>query len=332
MLQFELNKRRYHFIHNNKMLFIVLLGLLIPFGMGCQRKGKIIQETAPPNPLVASKLPNIQGHLLASNRSIFYRSARLSVPEANTILQGFTYKATASYQMINKNRHLNLIEHYTLLQRNDGSFHAKIRNNHKKGYDAIWTGKNLYWRGLYRPYRVTSHNIRIARRWQALGFGRWRSFVAIFGSHIILSEKGACQQIGRDCRRYKINFSEQTIGKIPKQKGTAWSGPLSGHTRGLAQKYKREPLSAKGTLWVDRRSGLVLKIKFQGRYRIKAKSNNTLAKVQLAAAFIQSGNPVVKPPTKITKIIREPEPLDAFRRKRPFFLLQPPKKKKKKKK
>ncbi len=327
---FDISKRGgtsyFHSLKNLLLLSFALLSLT-----ACERKGKIIQESAPPNPLIASKAPELGGHLLASHRDIFYKSAQITVPQANKILGGFTYKAHAIYKMTRKGKQLVLIEHYKLKQRTDGSFHASVVNNHQKGYDAIWNGKALYWRNYHREYRITSHDIRIARRWQALGFGRWRSFVAIFGPHIVLEEKGACQHIGRDCRRYAIRFTQKAQGSYPRRKGTAWAGPLSGHTRGRAEKHHRQPLDARGSLWVDRKSGLVLKVNFDGTYRVKLQPHSMTAKLHLAAEFTGQGNPVISIPKKIIVIKREADPLDPFQRKKPFFLLDPPDKKKKKK-
>lgn len=307
-------------------------GALCLLLVGCKRKKVDLTESKPPNPLVAKKIDKVPGHTLAQDRKALYRSAQVSFAQANKILGGFVYKAKASYAYTRGGQKVDLNETYTMSQHADGPFRAVLQNNKQKGYEVIWTGKALYWRGRHRPFRLTSRDVAQALRWQQRGTGRWRALLGIFGRHLTLTEQGACGVLNRTCRKYALAFVQTPGPKVAQASGTAWKGALPDKTRGNAAGQNRTPTNARGTLWIDRQTGLVLKVRFRGSYTVGDGKEKMSAKVRLRAGFTRIGGPVIERPSKVVTIKREPEPLDAFGHKKPFFLQPPPSEKKSTKK
>ncbi|MCB9643773.1 MAG: hypothetical protein H6728_11930, partial [Myxococcales bacterium] len=159
--------------------------------------------------------------------------------------------------------------------------------------------------------------------WQLKSYGRWRALVEIFGESIQLEDQGEEQVAGRSCRKYAISLRTVTDPSLPKlPEGTAWAGKLPEHTRGKAANKQRLPSQARGTLCADLELGFPLKVKFRGSYRVG--KNEADVAVTLDASFVRSGADTIKPPAKIVTVSREPEPLDAFGKKKPSFFQEPP--------
>ncbi|HAA54098.1 MAG TPA: hypothetical protein DCE42_05050 [Myxococcales bacterium] len=312
-----------------KIWMLFLFGAVVVGLSGCKRSGTKLEETKQPNPLYQTERPKVEGHLLASNRRYMYQSATIDLAQANAILGGFVYKAASTYQAKRGGRALLLKHKFTITQRPNGDFHAVVRNNHKKGHDVIWVNGKLYWRGRFRPYRMTSKNLKIAHRWQLRGYGRWRALLGIFGPHLDLQEEGACQQLNRICRKYRVTFRATPHKEKTFEAGTAWAGKVPDKTRGSAAGQPRVPMSASGRLWVDRQSGLVLKVNFRGTYRL-GKGQGVVTSVRLDAGFTKTGGGVISPPQKIVQVGVTPQPKDPFARKKPFYFQPPPSRKKKK--
>lgn len=291
--------------------------------VGCDRSGQRLKEKAIPNPLVQSKPQTVKGDSLERSKQALKRSAKLGPAAAAHILQGFHYKATATYKFKKDTRTLELVETLNLAQDAKGDFHLTLNNNQKKGYEVIWSNKTLYQRMRHRPFRVTSHNAGDARRWQMRSFGRWRSIVMLFGAQMGLTKQGLRQHMGRTCQRYEISLLGDPQKPLKFKEGTAWKGPAPDHTRGAAAKKTRTPLAAKGELWVDTKTGLPLKVKFRGRYRIGTAKDNAVGTIELKASFnARSG--VVEKPKEVSVVKREIDAHDAFGRKKPTFMLPPP--------
>lgn len=295
---------------------------------GCERSGKRVKMSKPPNPLVTARNQPVKGDRLSGSRDALVRSAQLTVSDAVATLGGFVYQANATYRYKRGTKSLKLVQTYRLEQRKNGVFRSHVTSKGKqgkKGYEVIWLNQALYQRERLRPFRIISKEVKEAHRWQRRGYGRWRSIVGLFGPRLALSQNGSGQHLQRNTTRYSIALhrTPQPI-KLPKY-GTAWDGPVPNSTRGSAAKYKRTLRQASGTVEVDQKSGLVLKVNFKGSYQIGEGKDTTIANITLNASFVSTGDPDINVPKQVTSIKREPDPLDPFQGKMaPSYMLPPP--------
>lgn len=292
--------------------------------MGCERSGKRVKMSKPPNPLVTQRNPKVKGEQLAGNRKAMIRSAQLKASDAASILGGFTYKARSTYIYKKGSRTLRLTRIYTLQQRANGDFRAHLENNRDKGFEVRWINHALYQRDRYRPFRIVSREIAIAHRWQRRGYGQWRSIVGLFGTRLALAQAGQKQIHGRTALQYRmaLHGDVQKI-QLPKE-GTAWDGPVPNSTRGAAAKHKRRLLTASGNVWIDQDSGLALQVAFTGRYSIGEGKDAATATLRIQASFSSLGDPTVDVPQKSVLIGREPDPKDPFAGNKAPSYMQPP--------
>lgn len=297
--------------------------LLLSYLAGCRKGSPELGAKEAPNPLVAKQLTGISGTQVARNAAEMLKGASVDPAVINKAMGGFVYQATSSYSSTRKSRTVKFSEKVHITQHPEGPFHLLMNNDQQKSAEVIWHAEKLYWRGKGRPFRVTSEDVEMARRWQVRSHGQWRALVAIFGESIQLEDQGEEQVAGRTCRAYRITLRSVTDASLPEiPEGTAWSGKLPEHTRGKAANKPRLPSQASGTLCADLQLGFPLKIKFQGRYRVGKDEADVV--VTLDASFSLASSEPIKPPKAVVTVSREPEPLDAFAKKKPTFFLEPP--------
>lgn len=317
------------------LTFLCGSGLLLGTA-GCDRSGSKLQESKAPNPMVARSIKRVSTSDLTNDQKSLYRSANLGPAEANAILGGFSFQASSTIAIKRGKQSLRLRENYKLKQQKSGVFLAKMSNSRGKGYEAIWSGKQLFYRPNVRDFRVVSQEADEARRWQVRGIGRWRAVVELFGGHLRLNSEGSGNLLGRSVNEYSIRFRQgatplsQQEREARLKQGTAWAGAIPDHTRGAAAGKARQPSAAKGRVWIDQETGLVLKVRFSGRYLVGAKPSAVVS-VKLKASFTSRSNPTVEMPTKVLKIVKEPTPLDPFAVKKPVYFQPPPEERGKKK-
>ncbi len=297
--------------------------LFVPLLVGCRKGSPELGAKEAPNPLVAKQVAGISGTQIARNAAEMLKGASIDPAVINKAMGGFVYQASSSYASTRKTRTVKFNEKVKLTQHPEGPFHILVNNDQQKSAEVIWHTEKLYWRGKGRPFRVTSEDVEMARRWQIRSYGQWRALVAIFGESIQLEDQGEEQVAGRTCRAYRITLRSVTDASLPEiPEGTAWSGKLPEHTRGKAANKPRLPSQASGTLCADTQLGFPLKVKFQGRYRV-GKDEADIA-VTLDASFSRASSEEIKPPKTVVTVSREPDPLDAFAKKKPTFFLEPP--------
>jgi hypothetical protein len=294
----------------------------------CKRGTATLENKTTDNPLIAKEAKGIAVEQIAQSAKALMQSASLDPAVINKAMNGFTYKAASTYRAKRTEQKLALKEETRLAQLPDGSFHLTIQNDQQQAIDVLWVSEKLYWRGKGRPYRVIAEQPDAARRWQLRGYGQWRALVAIFGEAIRLHAKEDKQIAGRSCRVYGValrSMTDPSLGNLPE--GTAWQGKLPEHTRGGAADKPRVPNEAKGELCVDTALGFPLQIQFQGAYTV-GKDEATVS-VSLTAAFEPAPSNALQIPQKLVTIAQEPEPIDAFAKKKPFFFQPPPPRKEK---
>lgn len=300
----------------------LLFCLLLLASTACKRmSSSSLQETDAPNPLIADKAPTLEASSLSQTSEALFRSASLTLADAAKLLGSFEYKADASYLYTRKDRSISLKEKVQIFQRPDGAFRSLVENDQQKATEILWTGKELFWRGKGRPWRSISRDVQQAWRWQRQSYGRWRAIVGIFGPALRLEADGSDTIVGQDCVKFRVSLRSQMDSKPPVIRGGLWDGPAPKETRGLAAKEERTPQTAQGTLWVGRSSGLVLQVHFKGRYQI---GEGASGEVSLKAGFTKRDTDPISAPKDIATIAREPDPIDPFGRKPPFFLQPPP--------
>ncbi len=297
------------------------------FFSSCERGKNRLEERPIPNPLIRESPQFVRGDSLAGNFSNLLKSARLVAADAGKILKAFVFSGEADYSYRKGEKEIVLKEKFSLRQNSKGEYHFLLQNNRDKGVEVIWTGGNLYFRWRYRPFRIVSKNPDDAAKWQKLAVGRWRAAVELFGPSLMLAQVRTAQYIGREAVVYQIALSKAPADsgeKLPL--GTAWEGPVGDVGRGDASKLPRIPLSASGQVWVDLETGLPLKVRFTGRYKIGRGKSSALAEMKLNLRYKPLSQQTIDPPKEIANISQAQDPLDPFAgRKKPFFLLAPPK-------
>lgn len=292
---------------------------------GCDRSGQRLQEKAPPNPLVQQAPKGVEAHLVTGNKQALWQSAKLDAADAAHILKGFLYTAKASYQYVKSDKTLSLQEKIRLQQTEQGAFHLTVENDRQKGYEVVWVNQTLYQKMRHRPFRVISRNVEDARRWQQRGVGRWRGIVQLFGPYLALSQAGNKQEMGRSALTYQLALlqSAQPLSQKPEE-GTAWAGVVPDHTRGMAAKIPRRPLSIQGEVTVDQSTGLVLQVNVTGRYQVGEGKDKVIATLTLQAQYQPNPEPSILPPKQVVLVQHEVDAHDPFARKKPAFFQPPP--------
>lgn len=312
-----------------KACLLLACAVFFVVSTACDRTGSKLQEKAPPNPLIAKKNKPVQGASLAAKKKLLYKSASFQLSDAANWLGGFRFQATSVYRFKRRSKVLRLKETYKISQRTSGDFRTYLKNSKGRGYEVVWAEHKLYVRFFPKAFRMMSKDIHHAYRWQRRGYGQWRALVGLFGPHMVLKSEGAVSLLSRSCIRYRIGFSSTPDSSRFEKEGSAWGGVVPNRTRGAASKLPRVPKSGKGRLWIDQQTGLVMKVVFEGSYKIGGKAT---AKVSLKAAFVSRGNPNIVIPTKVLRLKREPDALNPFAHRKPSYFQDPPQKRKKRKK
>jgi hypothetical protein len=223
-----------------------------------------------------------------------------------------------SFQKNKDNENVVSLKENTLIaQAANGDFRVLVENNKGGGYELVFSTGRLYMRNRYSPFHERKRFIDIHTKWREKAYGAWNAVYRIYRGQLTFSFIREVSYFGRKAQQFSIGFSRvpgclpdiaDITLKAPK-KDTKYIYPIE-PTPSVLNKWreKADPTKARGTMIVDIKSAVILKLAFQGSLTWREKNGDHITLfINVRIQYDDFAIPVViaKPRAKEIKPIPE---------------------------
>lgn len=236
------------------------------------------------------------------------RSFVIDADEAARRLGSFEWTAGAEWTVSRQGSadRVHAVERHRLVQSATGEFFAEdevdpgLGEGSQSGREVIWIGNLTYARGRWAPWRErpTDHG-RDAKRFRAESFNAAADLGALIGPKLALAPTGEEPFLGRTALRYSVALAEEVPEPAPRPETRVFpaAGPDEDTKVRLAFLDGAQPVSAKGEVLLDARTGVPLRVSLDAAFGVKA---DPRARIQVAlraqVKTLGAGVPTVSAP------------------------------------
>jgi len=306
---------------------VILFVLALTSLTGCgekKRKAHLdkFQDNQKGAPVVALPAP-LEPSRMATQAEMADRIHLLTFTEAVLRIGPHQFHAKTHYEFDSGSNKIELGEEDWIVQARNGDFKVAVENNADQGYELLYSQGNFYSRNRFDPFHQRQVTLDEHIRWRDAAYGAWASIYRLYRGSIDSTMAGTERIQGRSALRFQLKVEPgQTRlkpvagpGKIPK--GVTkyiYSNQLPPSDQ---QKWRErvEPEEGRGTLWVDKATGVPLKGEFSGKLSFtRAKGSGAPTVLTIATQFQSDsfGGPdaIPAPPAAEVKPVPERIPVD----------------------
>lgn len=224
-------------------------------------KQRVFSAEDPPKAKLAATEP-IDATKLASDPSLAHRVLTMGPGEAFERIGAHRFTANVSFTWKDGKRQIRLNEERVLEQAGADEFALSQENDRDQGLEVVRTGSRTYSRSKYLKFRERLRDRGQAEKLREDTFTALRSASNILGGRLAVAPDGEGTISGRAASRYKFVLAASplvppTPSELPPIEYPA-GGPDPDTQRRIDFEEKRVPKSVKGTLWVDKETGVPL--------------------------------------------------------------------------
>ena len=291
-------------------------------GAGCANEKS--STTSPAAVEVDVPLPELNPSTLATDEAMAKRVIFMAYEEVNNQLGSFRFVAESRLKISHDDTVLHKQDDsYLVAQNANGDFHVELESPPISQANVTLIGDTVYiqhnWgRMRHKPRREDDH----VEQWCEVGFTSLSQALGLFYTHLTLQSPTKAKVGKRSALRYKLGIGKGTrtnVSATPHVATKSLGLPISPRAK---WRENARPTKLNGSIWVDSKTGVLLKAAFDGTLELPSDQEQMPNKMQLSyksemsriakpQSFGAPGKPVAefkrsKPPRNVTSFYGKP--------------------------
>jgi hypothetical protein len=318
------------------LAFIGGPGFVGAAGCSCQRQENIdakarLSEPPPPDPVVALAEEVIDVRGLDKDEAALKRVSRMRFAEVARRLGAVTYVSDGTFTFHRDKLAFDAKEKVTIVHTQEGDFSIALVTGDGSTQDLVYANDVLFLKNNNGKWRASRDPVGERAEYLDDSAGAWRMMFDLFAHTLELSPAEQTTWEGRSAVRYRFKVKDKSAEAVklanehPAVDGQGLLGADAGvatdeeieakkatvHERVQSWRKKARPASGTGELIVDRESGVVVKIRFDGKLLVGDASNPADLTADLSTELTQIGKPaqVSAPKAAVDEITRQKWPV-----------------------
>ncbi|MFZ9887646.1 MAG: hypothetical protein ACO3JL_09090 [Myxococcota bacterium] len=308
--------------------------------LACQKRENVAAQERlatpeAPDPLIAQAAEVLLASNLVDDDKLRDRVNYMTFAEMTKRLGSLKLETEGELSFERSDLKVRSKETVTLLQAPEGDFEVTTVTADGSTQQIVFTNGILFLKNNNGRWRASRDPVGERTELREEGAGIWRSFYELFDHALVFEPRGETTYKGRSGVRYGLRVAEEEaaalaaaraeaeVPRLPNDDAAGADDTDAGPTatpeevqrwvsnRLTTWRNKTKPGGGKGELIVDRESGVILSVRFEGRLLVVDSKRPAELKVSLRHEVSDIGRPleVVVPKDAIDEVVRKKWPV-----------------------
>ncbi len=306
----------------------ILIALALATLTGCGEKKQTahldkFQDPSKKGEPAKVELAALEPSRIDSAGEVADRIHQLTFGEAFARIGPHQFHGKTHYEFEGGANKIELNEEDWIVQAKNGDFKVSVQNDADQGYELVYSQGNFYSRNRFDPFHQRQVSLDEHIQWRDAAYGAWAAIYRLYRGSLDNLVSGTERVQGRSALRVqlKLDPSQKRLkpmaspGNIPR--GVTKYIYKAHPSPSDAQKWRERvvPEDGRGTLWLDKSTGVPLKGEFSGRVSFSRASGSGAPMILSISTQFQAdafGGPdsIPAPPEAEVKPVPERIPVD----------------------